>query len=57
MERFVGYIVLGVSIAISAADLSLLLRAVAVEFLVVSIGSVIALYGEYMLMEEIIGGQ
>lgn len=54
-EKFMGYIVLGVAIVVSATDLNLFLQAVALEVFVVIIGSLIALYGEYMLMEEIVG--
>lgn len=53
-ERFIGHIVLGVGIMVSAIDLDLFIDSVGVGLLVAGIGAVIALYGEDRLVHGII---
>lgn len=53
-ERYMGQIVLGIGILLSATDFNLLLISPGLEILILAIGASVALYGEYMLMRGII---
>lgn len=53
-ERYLGHIVLGVSIMVSATDMSLFVQSRGVELLTMAVGGAIAIYGEERLINGII---